>query len=44
MPIRLNLLAEAQAMEEMRRRDPVKRAIWVGSLLVAVALAWAGYV
>ena len=28
----------------MRRRDPVKRAIWVGSLLVAMALAWAGYV
>lgn len=28
----------------MRRRDPVKRAIWVGSLLVAIALAWAGYV
>ena len=44
MPIRLNLLAEAQAAEEMRRRDPVKRAIWVGSLLVAMALAWAGYV
>lgn len=44
MPIRLNLLAEAQAAEEMRRRDPVKRAIWVGSLLVAIALAWAGYV
>jgi hypothetical protein len=33
MPIRLNLLAEAQALEEERRRDPVKRA-----LLAAVAL------
>ena len=27
MPIRLNLLAEAQAAEDLRRRDPVKRAI-----------------
>ena len=27
MPIRLNLLAEAQAAEELRRRDPVKRAL-----------------
>src|ERR1041385_9447770 len=41
MPIRLNLLAEAQAAEEMRRRDPVKRAIWVGSILVSLMLAWA---
>jgi hypothetical protein len=41
MPIRLNLLAEAQAAEEMRRRDPVKRAIWVGAILVSLMLAWA---
>jgi hypothetical protein len=40
MPIRLNLLAEAQALEELRRRDPVKRAIWIGAGLVAVSLAW----
>lgn len=40
MPIRLNLLAEAQAAEEMRRRDPVKRAIWVGAILVSLMLAW----
>ena len=40
MPIRLNLLAEAQAAEELRRRDPVKRAIWVAVLLVAAILAW----
>ncbi len=40
MPIRLNLLAEAQALEELRRRDPVKRAIWVGVALVIVLLAW----
>ncbi len=26
--------------EELRRRDPVKRAIWVGVLLIAAVLAW----
>lgn len=26
----------------MRRRDPVKRAIWVGSLLVVAMLVWSG--
>jgi hypothetical protein len=41
MPIRLNLLAEAQAAEEMRRKDPVKRAIWIAALLVALMLGWA---
>lgn len=41
MPIRLNLLAEAQAAEELRRRDPVKRAIWVAALLIALMLGWA---
>ena len=41
MPIRLNLLAEAQAAEEQRRRDPVKRAIWIGALLIALMLGWA---
>lgn len=41
MPIRINLLAEAQAAEELRRRDPVKRAMWVGVLLIAGVLAWA---
>jgi hypothetical protein len=40
MPIRLNLLAEAQAAEELRRRDPVKRAIWVGALILALMLVW----
>jgi len=39
MPIRINLLAESQALEEMRRRDPVKRAIWVGVLVVSLLLA-----
>lgn len=40
MPIRINLLAETQAIEEQRRRDPVKRAILVGVVLVALMLAW----
>ncbi len=40
MPIRINLLAESQALEEMRRRDPVKRAIWVGVLLASLLLAY----
>lgn len=44
MPIRLNLLAEAQAAEELRRRDPVKRAIWVGCLLVVGMLVWSSSV
>lgn len=40
MPIRLNLYAEEQALELQRRRDPVKRAILVGVVLVAAMLAW----
>jgi hypothetical protein len=40
MPIRLNLLAEMQAIEDSRRRDPFKRAILVGVLLVAAMLIW----
>ncbi|MEY2429371.1 MAG: hypothetical protein QOJ40_2256, partial [Verrucomicrobiota bacterium] len=40
MPIRLNLLAEAQAIEDMRRRDPVKRAIWTGAILGSLMLVW----
>ena len=31
MPIRINLLAEAHAAEELRRKDPVKRALYVGA-------------
>jgi len=40
MPIRINLLAEALIAEDLRRRDPVKRAIFVAALLVALALVW----
>lgn len=38
MAIRINLLAEAQAAEEMRRKDPVKRAIWIGGFAVFLVL------
>ena len=41
MPIRINLLAEAQALEELRRKDPVKRAILGASCIVAGVLLWA---
>jgi hypothetical protein len=40
MPIRINLLAEALAEEDLRRRDPVKRSIFIGALLVALSLVW----
>jgi hypothetical protein len=40
MPIRINLLAEALAEEDLRRRDPVKRAIYGGAFLVALSLVW----
>jgi hypothetical protein len=42
MPIRINLLAEEQAAEEMRRRDPIKRAIFAGAALTALMLGWIG--
>jgi hypothetical protein len=40
MPIRINLLAETLIAEDLRRRDPAKRVIFAGALLVAVALVW----
>lgn len=40
MPIRINLLAEAQAAEDLRRRDPVKRVIVVGILLLGAMVVW----
>ncbi len=43
MPIRINLLAEQQAAEEMRRRDPVKRATWAIGFVISVLLLWSGY-
>jgi hypothetical protein len=40
MPIHLNLLAETQAADELRRRDPVKRLIFAGMLVVVLILVW----
>jgi hypothetical protein len=40
MPIRINLLAESQAAEESRRKDPVKRGLWVCGFLVSLVLIW----
>lgn len=40
MPIRINFLTEALAEEEMRRRDPVKQAVYLGVFLVALSLVW----
>jgi len=44
MPIRINLLAEAQVEEELRRRDPVKRATWMGAFLIFAMIAWSGLI
>src|SRR5207248_11643686 len=43
MPIRINLLAEQQAAEEMGRRDPVKRATWASALLIGILVLVSGY-
>jgi hypothetical protein len=40
MPIHLNLLAESQAQEDMRRRDPVKRALAGGIIAVSLMLLY----
>lgn len=40
MPIRINLLAEAHAAEEERRKDPVKRGSYVAAALVGLTLIW----
>jgi len=41
MPIRLNLLADTQAAEELRRKDPVKRAIFAAGVIVVLVALWA---
>ena len=43
MPIRINLLAEQHAADDLRRRDPVKRAAWFGGFIVGVLAVWSGY-
>jgi hypothetical protein len=40
MPIHLNLLAEDLEQEELRRKNPVKRALWVSGFVVFLVLLW----
>jgi hypothetical protein len=40
MPICINLLAEAKAAEELRRKDPVKRATFIGGFIVFLFVLW----
>lgn len=40
MPININLLTEALAEEDLRRRDPVKQAIYLGGFLTVLTLVW----
>ena len=40
MPIRINLLAEAQAAEEARKKDPVKRIALIGGVLVFAVIVY----
>jgi hypothetical protein len=40
MPIRINLLAEQQAAEDAKRKDPVKRALVMGVSLIVLTLVW----
>jgi hypothetical protein len=42
MPIRINLLAEAHAAEEARRKDPVKRGAYIGAFLIFCVVLWSG--
>lgn len=41
MPIRINLLADAHAAEEERRRDPVKRGTYIAAFVVFCVVLWA---
>lgn len=41
MPIVINLLAEEQAAEEQRRRDPVKKATFIAIGVVGLVVLWA---
>jgi hypothetical protein len=43
MPIRINFLAEHQAAEAAKRRDPVKRVQMIGVSLVLVLIIWSAY-
>jgi hypothetical protein len=43
MPIRINFLAEQHAAEDLKRRDPVKRVVWIAGGLVGVLVLWSAY-
>jgi hypothetical protein len=43
MPIQINLLAEAQALEDQRRRNPTKRVILGGTLAIIAVLAYSAW-
>jgi hypothetical protein len=40
MAIKINLLADLQAAEESRRKDPIKRAVFGGCALLVLVLGW----
>ena len=40
MPIKINLLAEEQAAEDLRRRDPLKRSIYAAVTVVSIFIIW----
>ncbi len=40
MPIKLNLLAEVQSAEEIRRKDPLRYAIYCSAGVILVVLLW----
>jgi len=42
MPIYINLLAESQAAEDTRRRDPFKWALYAAGFIVFIFIAWGG--
>jgi hypothetical protein len=42
MPIKLNLLAEQQHADDLRRRDPVKRTAYAGAAALALMFAYYG--
>ena len=44
MPIQINLLTEALAKEDLRKRDPVKRLAYAGALAIVLMLVWYSYV
>jgi hypothetical protein len=40
MPIHINLLNDALAEQDLRKKDPVKRTVFIGALVVALMMVW----